>query len=389
MVKNRSASSSDISFDLGLTVDLDTCSAVVSGGAYAPVACDDAVDAPLASSGFPLLQSNPGAPIALFLDYDGGEYSSTSDPNPDSNEITAFGAYDTNGDPTLFNASEQQDIIRSWGHVADYYAMFDVNVTTDYDVLAGSVGWGWILITPDASGGLASTSSAAIGTPGYARAYVGDSTVTSADKGRRIAHELGHNFTLAHNGVWDPGFFKWEDWPSWDFIYGSVMGGGGEGQVNGWAIAHSDDGSSVVQDSMAVIEQRVVDVGGGTSGWRDDDFADNTAAPLCDESSLLRRRGVLGHPQDEDLFGVDWPGGSAMVDVYSVGVSAARPVVHVLDSESGVIGGEGLYPDLPAGTYFLRVRTETGLPNGYDKTGPTSFDDLARTELGVYEVTID
>ncbi len=66
-----------------------------------------------------------------------------------------------------------------------------------------------------------------------------------------------------------------------------------------------------------------------------------------------------------------------MVGAHPVRGCAALPVVDVVGSESNVIAGDGLSPDLRPGTYTLRVRTETGLSNGDDTAAPTSFDDLA------------
>ena len=120
---------------------------------------------------------------------------------------------------------------------------------------------------------------------------------------RSSLHELGHNFTLDHSGVWDNGsFYKWEDWPQWDGVYGPIMGGGGEGQRNGWSFgAHSED-MTTNQDTMEIIRQRVIEVGGSSSGWREDDFVN--PAPLCQGQGELYREAILGEPDDEDRFGI-------------------------------------------------------------------------------------
>jgi hypothetical protein len=381
MVKNRSASSSDLSFDLSLTVDLDACPAGPSANA---VMCDETLDVSYATSGLPLLESNPGAPVALFVDFDGGTYHSGP----------SFTGYDTDGDLATFNAQEQADIIGSWEHVSQYFAMFDVNITTDDAVRAASTGWGWILVTEEVSGGVGSLSSAAIGTPPLARSYVGASTVRGSDRSRRIAHELGHNFVLEHNGVWDAGvFYKWEDWSGWDGSFGSIMGGGGEGEINGWAIAHDSTASSSTQDSMAVIQQKVVAVGGG-AGWRTDDFSGTTNAAMCDGGHRLYRNGVLGHPGDEDLFELDWLGGPMLIEIQRTEVASTDPIVDLLDDGGAPVAGspvdgDGWFANLPAGRYQLRVRTRSGLANGYDQLGVSAFDDVARSELGAYQLTVD
>jgi hypothetical protein len=316
--------------------------------------CDDALSITYAPSGLPLVESNPGAPVALFLDFDGGIYHNSSDEN-----IPYIG-YSDDDDYDTFSATEQEDILRSFTFVSRYYAMFDVNVTTDDAVREATGKWGWILISNEASGGSASTSNSAIGTEPYARAYAGSSTVEpgNQDRSRRLAHELGHNFTLHHSGVWDNGsFYKWEDWPQWDGVYGPIMGGGGEGQRNGWSFgAHSED-MTTDQDTMEIIRQRVISVGGSSTGWREDDFAD--PAPLCQGQGELYREAVLGRPDDEDRFTFDWPGGDMTIEEQTPEVSAALLDIQLyLDGEA--VGGEGTNTGLAAGSYELRVSSEGG-----------------------------
>ena len=299
-----------------------------------------------------------------------------------------YTGYDTDSDLTTFNFAEQSDILRSWEHVTQYFAMFDVNVTTDDAARAASTAWGWILITEEESGGRASTSTAAIGTPAYARAYAGSSTVRDNDRSRRIAHELGHNFTLEHNGAWDGStFYKWEDFPSWDGLFGSIMGGGGDGVVNGWALGISSDGIDIEQDSMAIIEQRVRTLANSPAGWAVDQPED--PQPLCDDIYQVSRTAVLGHPQDQDAFAFEWRGGSALIEVAPTEVSSADPVLTVFDSGDNVLGGPGYYPDLAPGTYRVVVQTRSDLPNGYDTANLGGNGDVGRSELGAYRVRID
>lgn len=320
-----------------------------------PVDCDTSPTIGFAPSGLPLMQSNPGAPVALFLDFDGGVYlSSSSGDQP-------FVGYSNDADFSTFNTTEQQDIIRSFTFVARYFAMFDVNVTTDDAVRQATGKWGWILISEGASGGRGSLSRSAIGTPAGARSYVGSSTIRSSDRSRRVAHELGHNFTLEHSGVWDGAtFYKWEDWPEWDGVYGTVMGGGGEGERNGWGYgAHSGD-QFTDQDSMEIIRQRVLGVGGEGDGWREDDFADPTA--LCaGDGGELYREGILGSPGDQDSFLFDWPGGAITVEAQIPEVSAALLDLQVLPVEQDAmpVAGGGT-TNLAVGRYELRVSSQGG-----------------------------
>ena len=332
-----------------------------------PVSCPTPASPPTSGSGLPLLQSNPGAPVALFLDFDGGDYHSHS-----SGTFTPYGAFNDSGSASSFDANEQNLIQQCWDYVRQYYAMFDVNVTTDVSALSGSLVWAWSLITDDASGGLGGTGFGVIGTEMTAHSYTGSSTVTGSDRCRRVAHEIGHNFQLNHNGVWDAGtFYKWEDWPQWDGVYGPIMGGGGEGDRNGWGYSHHEDDPVSIQDSMQMIRQRIMHHDPTSGGWSDDDFAGPDPAPFCSGAPLMRR-GVLNDPLDVDVFGLDWAGGDLTITVVIPGVSAALVDVELVDDTGAVVGAEGVNPAIGAGTYSVRVRSR----GGYG-------------EIGEYEIQVD
>ena len=303
-----------------------------------------------APSGLPLMETNPGAPVALYIDFAGGPHDGT-----------VFGPYNRNGSPTTFDAQEQADIIGSVTRLGLYYAMFDVNVTTDPVVRQAARAYGWILVTEDASGGSAWLSTDAVGRPTEAQSYCGASSVRDADKSRRIAHELGHNLMLEHSGVWDQGaFYKWEDWPAWDMVYGPIMGGGGYGQRNGWAVGHNEADAVSIQDDMEVIRQRIRVAGGSATGWHADDFPDTQLAALCSgPNGTFVTPGSLDRPDDVDFFQLDWSGGDLVLEGTARDVSTAMLVVDVLQGTT-VVGGLGSTPQLAAGTYVLRVRSRGG-----------------------------
>jgi hypothetical protein len=355
-----SASESPSSVDTGTPVPRQS-----DGTLVGTVLCADPAPAPLAASGLPLIQTNAGAPVVLFVDYDGGTHFSSSKGK------TLYSGYNRNGSPSTFDAEEQADIIASMQHMAHYYAMFDVNVTSDESVRQAAQAWGWIIVTEDESGGSGSLSLKAIGQEPYARSYCGASTVRieDGDKSRRVAHELGHNFMLEHSGVWEGSvFYKWEDWPPWDKVYGPIMGGGGYGKRNGWAKGNNEADPESQQDEMDMIRQRIVDVSDSATGWRADDFAAGQAAALCNGGAgKAFRRGVLGSPADTDEFALAWPGGTIAIDARAIDTSAALPVAEVLSGDS-VVGSGGAAWELPAGNYILRIRSsgEYGAIGSYE-----------------------
>ena len=83
----------------------------------------------------PVLNSNPGAPASLYLDFNGhfepvwGSYTNITTP-----------VYDIDGDPTTFSDAELANIRAVWETVAEDYAPFNINVTTvEPSVLAPGV----------------------------------------------------------------------------------------------------------------------------------------------------------------------------------------------------------------------------------------------------------
>src|SRR3954451_6141114 len=73
----------------------------------------------------PQLSSRPGAADTVYLDFDGhfesswGTFSNVTSP-----------AYDRDGDPTTFSATELSSINEIWTRVAEDFAPFNINVTT-------------------------------------------------------------------------------------------------------------------------------------------------------------------------------------------------------------------------------------------------------------------
>ena len=132
-----------------------------------------------AANGLPELHSLPGAPTAIYLDFD-GEGSNAG--------------YDVDGVPATFNATEAATITEAWRQISVYFSMFDIDVSTEKP----TVPFAWHVSSPSISGGYSyvgvfpNTSPQSFNNDGDARTRVSG-----------IAHELGHNFGLNHQSDYD------------------------------------------------------------------------------------------------------------------------------------------------------------------------------------------
>ncbi len=329
-------------------------------------------------AGIPILQTNPGAPVAIYLDFDGGVYSHDGEVLSGYNRNSDEGS---DGNPLTFDAAEQKDIINAVNNIDEYFSMFDVNVTTDISVRQNSTAAAWIIITQDYAGGKGYVGGSGISVnPEYARSYSAGnrSRIEASNKNRTAASEIGHNFGLKHQGVCTDGTFqKLVDSPSFDGQRGAVMGSGG-GLVNGWRYGDHDGSNKCVdlQDDLEVIQKRILAVAGTDymgDGYRVDDHLqvhDETATPINVNSEMnWTASGIIERPDDKDSFSVEWSGGDMHIVATPKGVSAVDVIVRLFDSESNLVAEVNTdninmeylpVMDLAAGNYYIDVMSHGG-----------------------------
>ena len=90
----------------------------------AAIDCPAAAAPRLSAAGLPLIESNPGGAVALFLDFDGGSYQGSAG-------TETYRGYSRDSNFATFTKQEQDDIVTSMQFVNRSFAMFNVNVTTD------------------------------------------------------------------------------------------------------------------------------------------------------------------------------------------------------------------------------------------------------------------
>lgn len=257
------------------------------------------------------LESLPGSPHTLYLDFDGATVEGSAfNQNYDFPVLVAPPFSLSPPADTSFTENELAAIQQAWQVVAEDFAPFDLNVTTrvpDADDLsrtsADDPAWGLSVVATTSAvplqqvcrcGGLAYVDVA--GQIGAERdqhqpAFV-FGAVTSVGVGEAISHEVGHMFGLLHDGTSTSPYFRGiEPWAP-------IMGTGYNEPVTQWSSGEYADANNR-QDDVSLI--------GAYTGFRRDDHADTpvNATPLSFTRSM---RGVISARTDVDVFSFEASG---------------------------------------------------------------------------------
>lgn len=340
------------------------------------------------------LHSRPGALRTLYLDFDG---YSARDTVWHAGTVNAR-PFDEDGDPSRFSDLEKTHIQEVWQRVAEDYAPFDIDVTTE--------------APPAEALRRRSVDDAVYGmrvvitrNPGYdcvcgGISYVGVFGEVSADNpdyyqpawifydalggdakniAEAAAHEAGHTFGLSHDGTSTSEYY--EGHGDGETGWAPIMGVGYYRNLTQWSRGDYPDANNH-EDDLAIIATG--------APLRADDVGDlmTTAAALGRDAGGVNQPGVIEHPGDVDMYRFSSAGGSVQfaatpaplgpdldiaMDLFDVG---GRLLAHV-NPENEL--NATLTAVLPAGDYFLAV-SGTGKPDP-----ATGYSDYG--SLGHYLIT--
>lgn len=310
--------------------------------------------APLTS--LPQLRSNPAAAAKLFLDFDGHFEASWS-----FRQNVTTPAFDQDGNPNDFAASELAAIDEIWRRVSEDYAPFNIDVTTidpghqtDRVVGVVAIGGSYSDWYGSAAGGVAFVGGFSNFSPNVG--YVFSSSLGNGIKNvaEGASHEAGHLFGLSHQARWS-GTTLSETYHSGGGDWAPIMGNSYGPSRSTWHNGTTSASATTLQDDLAVIASAT-----NGFGYKADDYADTLAAA----TQLAATTGGLLHANsDVDVFKFSTAGGTSSFNLTLPVGANLDTKLRLLNSSGGVVQTSdpaGSYTAaisaaLPAGTYFVEV----------------------------------
>jgi hypothetical protein len=340
------------------------------------------------------LHSKPGATNVLFLDVDGHVIEDTAWNGGGIADVLYARPYDTDANPASFNATELQAIHEIWHRVAEDFATFDVDVTTEEPVSFDSR-TGRVLITRDSDENdnpmphAGADGVAYVGVFGaswyqtYQPALVYFDNLGSGHPpyvAEASAHEFGHNLSLSHDGTDTTGYFQGLGNTTSYVSWAPIMGVGYYRQVTQWSQGEYPNANNP-EDDLAIITShlgsRLDDHGDGTTSasalWIDGNGTIGHTNPETDPNNLSpENKGVIGSRADVDYFLLDAGDGTIDVTVTPAWDGFTRSVrrganldvqIQLLDGSGTVLESADavdntdatIQAQVAAGVYYLAV----------------------------------
>jgi hypothetical protein len=357
--------------------------------------------------------SRPGAPNVLFINFSGELVTNTEwNEAVGRSEIPAV-AFSTDSDLSTFSDSEQAAIKRIWQRIAEDYAPFDIDVTTErpgtWDNRTAHM---LITRTTDANGDANPYSTSGgvayvnvFGSRSYATyrpAWVYHNNLGNSESymAEAASHEIGHNMGLSHDGKTD-GTEYYGGHGSGDISWAPLMGTGYNRNVSQWSKGEYYLANNT-QDDLATIA--------GKTSYRGDDCGDTpgSATPLVltDGTNIVSttpendpanmngaNKGVLERNSDVDVFSFVTGTGPVSLSVTPwVMPSGTRGgnvdlLIALLNESGSVLATNNpttqttalIELDLSEGRYFLQVRgSGAGDPFASPPTGYTAYGSVGQ-----------
>ena len=350
-----------------------------------------------------LLHSNPTSTRTLFIDVDGTNVSGTVWNSSKALPAADYPGWDPAGNGPAFTDAEKEEVQKLWQRVAEDYAPFGVDVTTEDPGFAGinrenggdTVYGTRALVSPSDTaetalcggvnkcGGIAYINVYGEVGGSHQPAWVFPQELGPNDTkniAEAISHEVGHNFGLQHDGRTSPV----EGYYTGHAMWAPIMGVGYQRPVSQWSKGEYTSANNTSQDDVALIAAKApfrTDEAGSTTA---------TAAPA------LPTVGYITNAADTDTFVLGTCSGAVTLtatgavpspdlDIQLELLNATGTVVSTNNPASAYVSRDnatGLSASITAnvatGAYYARV---DGVGNG---TGATGYTDYG--SIGAYSI---
>lgn len=327
-------------------------------------------EAPLTNADTFRLHSNPGSNHTIYLDFDGGITEGTSWNNSTGITTLIDIAYNRSGSSSSFSNSELAEIRNIWKLVAEDFAPFDVNVTTEdpgVEALrksgSGDTQWGIRSLHTSNTNGVCSSCGGV--------AYVGsfssstDLPAYSFNKGvsaggNTQSHEVGHTVRLSHDGL-SSGTTYYNGHGSGNTTWGPIMGGPGGRKLKTWSNGDYFNANNQ-QDDL----DRISTLNGFSyrADQHGNTFAIATPLQITDGTDLSAF-GIIEQSNDVDVFSFETAGGNVSFDIDPYVANPNLDVWAGIYDSTGTLIAESnpsnnvraSFTDVPlaSGKYFLKV----------------------------------
>ena len=358
--------------------------------------------------------SRPGALNVIYLDFDGETITGTAWNSSLGRTSIPAVAFSTDTDLTTYSDAEQVAIKRIWERVAEDYAPFNVDVTTERPA-SFTTRTAQALITRNTDANSAANPSSSAGGVAYVNVFA-DASYSNyrpawiyhnnlANDESYIAeaasHEVGHNMGLSHDGTSGQAYYGGHG--TGDISWGPLMGTGYDRNVSQWSKGEYYQANNT-EDDLAILAGKLT--------YRTDDHGDTFAAattlqvvggtnvvsttPETDPTNTnTYNKGVLQRNTDADVFTFTTGPGNINLTVRPwIMPTGSRTRGGNLDVLAQLYNQQGtllltnnpatttsalINTNLAEGVYFLRIlNTGTGSPLGTSPSGYTSYGSIGQ-----------
>ena len=310
------------------------------------------------------LHSNESAAHVIYLDFDGHTTTNTNWNSSHSLQEIETPAYSLDSD-AAFSDQELDNIQEIWAYTAEYFASFDVDVTTDESsftnnngirVAIGGRATDWYT-NSDSTTGVAYVGSYTYQTdvPAFVFSSNCHSTYSVAVT---IAHEVGHSLGLSHDSTSTQEYYPGAN--GWSPIMGS-----GNGPVQQWSKGEYT-GATNKEDDLYIITTN------NGFGYRPDDYGDTTSTATTlsvNGYNEFYAEGIIEQNTDSDYFKVVLTKTSDLYikmspSSYNCSLDTQLKLYNSSGSQiasnasTTSLSSEILVRNLAAGTYYIQAQND-------------------------------